>query len=113
MLLAPFATRHQFINLDHALTFNRDNFEFFGIKLNVLALRHFVSLDDVVRFDILGVRIDLVDLRYLIRLPVSLFSTWRSDVAGRVGYFGGRRRFARSVPTMIFPLNPPSRAAFL
>jgi hypothetical protein len=36
--------RHEFIDIDHALAFDRDGFELLGIKLDVLALPDFIAL---------------------------------------------------------------------
>ena len=38
--------RHELVNLDGALAFNRNRLQLFGIKLKVLTLADFVSLDD-------------------------------------------------------------------
>src|SRR5207253_11502125 len=59
-----------------SLAFDRDRFEFFGIKLDVLGLPHFVSLDDVVGLDLIpGLRIYPPVLDAIAGLLVELMET--------------------------------------
>jgi len=40
-----------------------------------------------------------------------VFQAMNEIAAARVYYFAGNRRLARSVPTIVFPVNPPASTA--
>jgi hypothetical protein len=42
-----FLARHELVDVDRALALDRDSFELLGIKLDVVALPYLVSLDDI------------------------------------------------------------------
>ena len=45
--LVDFLTRHEFVDVDHALAFDGDRFELFRFKLDIFAFCHFIAFDDV------------------------------------------------------------------
>ena len=64
--------RHELVDVDCALALDRDGFELFGIKLDVLALADLVALDDVGGLDLVAAF--GIDLAVFDAMPVFLLS---------------------------------------